>query len=519
MNSFSRVNGLVQWVEEQTEGNISDCLDSLMLAERLAQENENYKLKVNVLLSLSRFSFSRLNDLEKSNLYLERIREIADSLDKDPWVLSQYHNGRGVLFFNEQTNLKRALNEFRKANYYCVKYHLPKDPVLLNNYALVFLSSGQSRRALKLFNEAARIAKVSKNELGSRFIISNALNIGVCHIYLNDAETAERQFKSVVAYARKTPGTNDDFDALVYLGVFQEEQGLMSEALQTLKEAEKLIKMSYSFQTKALLCESMELIYKAMGHMGQAYSYTKKGTAFLDSLRKVKLSEQAFAMDYKFEAQKLKDEKIISDLKSRSERQNFKWRIFLLFAILLIVVLTGIFIIYRLNKIKELNRIKAENASLEKERIRQQAEIDILRKEEALISANVELNVRKNELSDLKGRLQSHLEKSHDPEFDDLKTFLKQAQKTEKRAEQMKYLDHVLSYSKSTFYANLRTAHPGLTDDELRLATFMRFNLSSEELAEVFNISMSSLMTKRYRLRKKLGIAKDQSLEQYILQF
>jgi DNA-binding CsgD family transcriptional regulator len=204
-------------------------------------------------------------------------------------------------------------------------------------------------------------------------------------------------------------------------------------------------------------------------------------------------------------------------LKNKADRQDFRWRILLLVLLLFAVVMAGVFVIYRLNQQKELNRVKAENEALEKEKISQQAEIDLLRKEEELISANVELNVRKNELTDLKNRLQNHLDKSHDPEFDDLKTFLKQANHSEKKMEQMKYLDHVLSYSNSTFYSNIRKQHPGLTEDELRLATLIRLNLSSEELLQVFNISMSSLMTKRYRMRKKLNLPKESSLEEYIM--
>ena len=511
------IDRILHWVEDHSEDHVSECLDSLLKAERLSHRVESFKSRVKVLLSLSRFTLVRLNNLERCHLYLEEVRKMAQSRQNDPRTLSQYHNGRGVMFFYEQSDRTKALQEFRKAQYLCQRFSLPKDPMLLNNYGLVFLSSDQAGKALQLFREAATIAKKNKEAISPRFVISNTLNIGVCYIYLNDIERAENQFRKVLEIAKSTLGLNDDFEALVYLGVFQEEQGMTEEALYSLKQAEKLLIYSSSFQTKSLLSESLELIYSKKGMTDLAYECAKRKSLFLDSLREVKLSEQAFALDYKFEAQKLKDEKIISNLKNTSERQNFKWRITLLITTLLFVLLMGFFIIYRLNKMKELNRIKAENESLEKERIRQQSEIAILRKEEELISANVELNVRKNELTELKGRLQSHLDKSHDPEFDDLKTFLKQAQQSEKRAEQLKYLDHVLNYSNSTFYSKLRTKHPNLSEDELRLATLIRLNLGSEELLQVFNISMSSLMTKRYRMRKKMSLTKNTGLEEYIM--
>jgi DNA-binding CsgD family transcriptional regulator/cell division protein FtsB len=511
-----RCRSVLEWVDNNSEADISATKDSLDKAYFLARSGD-VKLKVRTLMYLSRFALNRLNNIEKCHAYLEDIKSMAEARNNDPWILSQYHNGRGVMFFHEQTNLKKAKSEFKIAQTLCERYSLPRDPQMLNNYALVYLSSDQASNALKLFKESARLAKSKKSALGKRFYISNTLNMGVCYIYLNDVESALNQFEKVVEIAEQTDGLDDDFEAFVYLGVFQEEQGMYEAAVASLSKAESILDFSKSYQMRSLLFESLQLLYEKKGVLAKAYDYSKKKQLYQDSLRDKRLSEQAFSLDYKFEAQKLRSEQIIKDLKNKADRQDFRWRILLLVLLLFAVVMAGVFVIYRLNQQKELNRVKAENEALEKEKISQQAEIDLLRKEEELISANVELNVRKNELTDLKNRLQNHLDKSHDPEFDDLKTFLKQANHSEKKMEQMKYLDHVLSYSNSTFYSNIRKQHPGLTEDELRLATLIRLNLSSEELLQVFNISMSSLMTKRYRMRKKLNLPKESSLEEYIM--
>lgn len=512
----TRCKRVLEWVDNNPEADISATKDSLEQVYVLASSTD-VKLKVRTLLYLSRFALNRLNNLEKCHSYLEEIKGMAERMRNDPWILSQYHNGRGLMFFHEQTNLRKAKSEFKKAQILCERHDLPRDPLMLNNYALVFLSSDQAKSALRLFKESAILASSAGSALGNRFFISNALNVGVCYIYLNDLENASKQFDKVVKITKKTTSLDDDFEAFVYLGVFQEEQGMYDDAVESLSKAEALVPYAKSYQMRSLLYESLQLLYEKKGELEKAYAYSNKKQLYQDSLREKRLSEQAFSLDYKFEAQKLRSEQIIKDLKNTNERKDFRWRILLLVVLLFSVVLIGVFVIFRLNQQKELNRVKAEKEALEKERIRQQAEIDLLRKEEELISANVELNVRKNELSDLKNRLQSHLDKSHDPEFDDLKTFLKQASHSEKKVEQMKYLDHVLSYSNSMFYSNMRKQHPGLTEDELRLATLIRLNLGSEELLQVFNISMNSLMTKRYRMRKKLQLSKDSSLEEYIM--
>jgi DNA-binding CsgD family transcriptional regulator len=382
------------------------------------------------------------------------------------------------------------------------------------------LSEQNAAEALKLFKRSATSGSDNfRNGIPTSFLMTNSLNIGICYIYLGKIDSAEYYFIHSRDLARSTKSFKDDFSALVYLGVFYEEQGMTDKALTALEEAKQLMIYSTSWATKVLMCEGFTSIYRSKGDWKQALDYSELSRAFNDSLRSVKLSEQAFALDYKLEVDQLKADKKIQALESSVKEKEFTTRITLLSLGLVLLLAVGSFIFYRLNKQKELNRIKAENEELEKERIRQQSEIDLLRKEEELISANVELNVQKNELAGFKSRLQTHLDKSHDPEFDDLKHYLKQVQKTEKKADQMKYIDHVLNYSNSAFYQRLREKHPGLTEDEMRLATLIRFNLSSDELIEIFNISINSLMTKRYRLRKKLSLPKEESLENYIMSF
>jgi DNA-binding CsgD family transcriptional regulator len=143
--------------------------------------------------------------------------------------------------------------------------------------------------------------------------------------------------------------------------------------------------------------------------------------------------------------------------------------------------------------------------------------LKLLRKDEQLISANVELSVRESELNVLKSNLEDHLNKNHDPQFNELRQFLKQVKQSQKKTEQLQHLDQVLSLTNNVFYSRIRKLYPKLSDDEIRLITLIRLNLSSEELLLVFNITKSSLNTKRYRVRKKIGLSSEESLEEHIM--
>jgi len=67
------------------------------------------------------------------------------------------------------------------------------------------------------------------------------------------------------------------------------------------------------------------------------------------------------------------------------------------------------------------------------------------------------------------------------------------------------------------FFQNIHQRTGGLTPAEMKLASLMRLNLSSKEIASSLGISMDSLRISRYRLRKKLNLGKGDSLQQFIL--
>jgi DNA-binding CsgD family transcriptional regulator len=66
------------------------------------------------------------------------------------------------------------------------------------------------------------------------------------------------------------------------------------------------------------------------------------------------------------------------------------------------------------------------------------------------------------------------------------------------------------------FLQKLDTAFPDLTDNEKRLAALLRLNLPGKEVATLLNISPKSVEVARYRLKKKLGLSKDENLINFI---
>jgi len=70
----------------------------------------------------------------------------------------------------------------------------------------------------------------------------------------------------------------------------------------------------------------------------------------------------------------------------------------------------------------------------------------------------------------------------------------------------------------SDFLKKVKNAHPTLTPNDLRLCAYLRLNLASKEIAPLLNISVRSVEIKRYRLRKKMDLAHEKGLVEYILE-
>jgi DNA-binding CsgD family transcriptional regulator len=89
----------------------------------------------------------------------------------------------------------------------------------------------------------------------------------------------------------------------------------------------------------------------------------------------------------------------------------------------------------------------------------------------------------------------------------------------------LKSVKRILSEKrKDNLYADqFNAAYPGyleyltrtysdLTTADLKLCTFLRMNLNTKEVAEIMGLSVRSVESRRYRLRKKLKLSKDSDL-------
>ena len=124
----------------------------------------------------------------------------------------------------------------------------------------------------------------------------------------------------------------------------------------------------------------------------------------------------------------------------------------------------------------------------------------------SLIKKNEFLNGIKNELKekDFKGQ--------------DLKKVIKIIDENLNNTDDWKLFEEAFNNADKDFLKHIKSIHPSLTPNDLRLCAYLRLNLTSKEIAPLLNISYRSVEVKRYRLRKKMGLPHESSLTSYILE-
>ena len=123
----------------------------------------------------------------------------------------------------------------------------------------------------------------------------------------------------------------------------------------------------------------------------------------------------------------------------------------------------------------------------------------------SLIKKNEFLNDIKNELKDKEG-------------VQDLKKVIKIIDKNLNNTDDWKLFEEAFNNADKDFLKHIKSLHPNLTPNDLRLCAYLRLNLTSKEIAPLLNISYRSVEVKRYRLRKKIDLPHESSLTSYILE-
>lgn len=462
---------------ERLQGNFDNSIQALYEAEELLPPN-NTTLRGNIY-SLMSLGYCNLGDYNRA-ITLSNNAISLFKTENDSVFLAQCYNNRGIIH--------TYINEYKQADYFLKKAlainrstkDLKRIAANLNNLCLY---QGDTDEQLKWINEAIVINK----HLNAVWSLSeNYNNLGKIYIYAH----------------------------------------CYSEAIAALEKAYQLAK---GIGAKGIICDNYEyaaLAYKGIGDYRTAYQKLNSLYALskeIQSANKLRSVEQRISQE-KLSAYRQKEQLQKQTYKIELLRRNIIT--LLTAAILLVIIGTLLFQRYkRKKKIQLLNaqyRIEQSEHEIAKLKMQQQkAELENVQqalatnKEETMNFA-VFLQSRNELLDKIQEQVRKGYRMNHTELIAHLKTinaFIRQYQTTNKSNSTTL---QTIEEKTNEFLTRLTERHPNLTQGEKHLASLLRVNLSTKEIAMLTGNTPKTINMNRYRLRKSLGLSGEEDLVEYI---
>ncbi len=402
--SSKEIDSLLKKATNKNELDIKRSFELLNKALVLAEETNNFDKEITVINELSRFSLTYKHDLQEANSYINRIKKILQKTDNNPKYLAEYHNLLGVIYFNNRTDRKRAYKEFKTAITILDNNNIKPNKNHLNNYGIALWTEKRYDEALKYLKRSlTNYNSGNEKDEHNEFPIMISMNIGICYSYLNQMDSSEYYLKQCLEFSLDKGTIADIYKSYTYLAVFYQENGRNELAESTfLKVKGKENQFQGEYHTKAQLYEGLANALSELGKFKEAYINREIQHQYEDTIKSFDINKQILTIEYKAELDSLQQGKELVELNSKISQAQLTKKYYLML-LLATLFLSGFgFLLFRIRKTKQLNRISLEKELLEKERVKQEAEIELLKSQETIASKTIQLSIRDQELDKLK---------------------------------------------------------------------------------------------------------------------
>ena len=414
--------------------------------------------KADVQRQIGHIEFLQKNYDNSFNYYSEALKIYNEQ--KDNVYVANTNNDIGNVLY-QKTDYDTALNYFTKSLDLSREHDISDiEGNALVNLGKVYAKKEDYRRALDHLKSGLAIHQ--QNNFKSN-ILDTQNEIANTYLAMDNPNDALPFLNQTLAYSDSTGFIHESMNAFKYRAVANQKIGRLQNAISDLKQYQTLNDSIFN-STKSQQIEELRTIYET----------DKK--------------EQQIALQGKE-----------IDLLEQKERNSALQKI--LMGVGLLLSLLGLYAL----------RQKMKRNKVEKEKV--DAELAFKRKE--LTTHALHLAKKNETLANLKQKAEAFKSSSESKQgYSQLiRTINFDLQDDNNWENFSKYFKQV----HKDFNNNVKNKFPEVTSNELRLMALLKMNLSSKEIANILNISQEGIKKARYRLRKKLDITSEESLQDLVL--
>lgn len=492
--------------------------------------NDSYSDAI-VMFDSSLVFFEQIGDLQKvsdvyssisrANAFLANFDEAILFCNKSAQIRRNLNNLSGLsdcyIFLGE---IHKAQNNLPKTFYYLnealqIKTEINDEFGLANLYRSLgnaYEIAEKTNKAFDCFQKAYQIDE--KN--------GNLRTMAISKHYLGKICTKKEDFDLALKYFTESC---DIFNQLnekyglttVYISI-SEMFIAQNNFIEAKKHLIKAFNIADSIDNKQLqnsVSKKLANIYKNQKMFDSAFFYMEQSFSIYTEIFSFEREKMAQEMENKFQLITKNQEIIILQDENKHHKQQ-KIIILLIFAFIILLVITLIsLLILRTKTLRQRNFILKKEKLLE-EKERQILEDKIKNQNKELASKSL-LLIRNNESLETVIEKLRTIEKYIIPEHKSkLSSVIREIESTTKE-NLWEEFETAFNNVHTEFFDSLLKTCPDLSPVEIKIAAFLRLNLSTKEIAAITYKSESSIKTARHRLRKKLNLPLEENLTTFLL--
>lgn len=462
--------------------------------------------------------------LKAQKLYLA----IGDSI----YLPSNYHNIGTV--YRYQKEYKKAILYLKKALRTNRKFNRPKQDgtyytVLGSTYSII----NKKDSVLYFFDKAQEKYKIAGYEEGVHQVIKSRSNMFISQKKYTEALPLQLDnLVYVESIGKKESIASANYNlARIYIGLENYQKAIfhVNAAIKICKEENMGRLLAFSYKIKSKVFYKQKVFENAL-------DYYRKYSKTNDSVFNVQKTQQIreIELNYKFAQEKQADSIQFAEEKKRifmeTENQTLKKKLYLI--LFLITLVLGILATYygiryfkkRWEKAKENQAELHSKLKLSKAQSKQR--ITLLKSEIGDLSN--EILTRKEEVTALMTESLQYL-KSKEKLVDDLKKVASQEEDISLKSiiadlnsdviedARLSIIKNHLDELNFEFFKTIKAKHPNLTKTDIEICSYLRLSLGRKEIAALRFTSAEAVKKSRNRLRKKMNLSPEDSLEAYIM--
>lgn len=481
-------------------GNYPEAIRLMDSVAQLSLHNKDY-LRYGSALSDNGVHYYEMGNYPKAMDLYKRALNTYDTLEITTYHKADLFRNLGKLH-NVQQNYDKAIDYFDRA---IVVYRDLEDNYFHANTLVdvgnVYSSLKQYTTAIDKYKASLKLA--TDNNFPSAEVIAYG-NIGSEYIHLKRYDEALDHLKKAVSLGRKTSAMNNLAADLTNLGYALSITGSFNQGMDYLNEAVALADSSGVYNELQNALFQRGKAYENNGNLKQALQDHQRSRIINDSLFSKERSKQINELQALYETERREAEitlqaEEIKTLNARAKVDRLTKGLYAGGMFTFIAVSGLLYFGFR-------QRIKRNRLAREKQEAIYKQELAHKKKE--LASQTLHLVQKNTFIQELMKNLEG-IKDSPDRfkvEFRRIVMLLKKENASDKDWEVFKtYFSEV----HNDFDQKLRTIYADISEKEIRLAAFLRMNLTTKEIAATLNVLPDSILKSKYRLKKKLGLSKD----------